>query len=208
MSDVRLEVYRRSLAKKKVGQLRAQGFIPGVISGHGFASVPIQVVAKDFEAVFKRIHGTAMFELSLEGEPMQTLVHGLQRDKLTHKVRHIDFLKVNLKERVAVEVPLILTGTSPLEEAGLGMVSQQSMVLHIRCLPEDIPDEIAVERSLIKTKEGVIHAADIPLPAGVTLATEAEKERVLAAFMAARVHEAKAEATKEGEAAPPKEEIS
>lgn len=192
-TDIKLEVSRRTIAKKKVDRLRAQEIIPGIVYGRGFDPVPVQVRSKDFETVYKQIHGTAMFDLNLDGMPMKALIHALQRDKLTHKVRHIDFLRVNLTERVSVEVPLVMMGHSPLEEAGMGVVSQQTMNLHIKCLPDEIPNEIAVDRALIKTKEGVIHAGDIPLPVGVALASEAEKERILAAFMMARVHETKKE---------------
>lgn len=200
---IKLEISRRTVAKKKVDRLRAQDIIPGIVYGRGFDPVPVQVRSKDFEAVYKQIHGTAMFDLYLDGMPHKALIHALQRDKLSHKVRHIDFLRVNLKERVSVEVPLVMTGHSPLEETGIGIVSQQTMSLHVKCLPEEIPNEIAVDRALIKAKEGVIHAGDIPLPTGVTLANEAEKERILAAFMVARVHETpKEEAAKEEEVVP------
>lgn len=202
-SDITLEVTRRTIAKKKVDRLRAQDIIPGIVYGHGFDPVPVQVSAKDFETVYKLIHGTAMFDLKLDGKPMKALIHALQRDKLTHKVRHIDFLRVNLKERVSVEVPLVMVGHSPLEESGLGVVSQQTMNLHIKCLPDEIPNEIKIDRALIKTKEGVIHAGDIPLPAGAALASEAEKERILAAFMVARVHETKKEEAAKEEVAEP-----
>jgi len=73
---------------------------------------------------------------------MKALVHSLQRDKLSHRIRHIDFHKVDLKEKVSVEVPLVLVGKSALEEDGLGVVSQQAMTLHVKCLPKDIPSEI------------------------------------------------------------------
>jgi len=57
-----------------------------------------------------------------------------------------------------------------------------------------------VDRGLIQTKEGVIHVSDIKLPKGVSLASESEKERILAAFMVARAAE-----TKHEEAAPAEE---
>jgi hypothetical protein len=79
------------------------------------------------------------------------------------------------------------------------------MSLHVKCLPEDIPDEIKVDRSFIQTKEGVIHAADVELPQGVTLASEAEREKIIAAFMIARIQEPKKEEVITEEEAPPAE---
>jgi large subunit ribosomal protein L25 len=192
-AQVKLDVSRRTTMKKKVDALRRQDIIPGVIFGKGFEPLPVQVPYKDFEQLFKKIHGASMFDLNVEGVSMKVLVHALQRDKLNHRIRHIDFHKVDLKEKVSVEVPLVLIGQSPLEDDGLGVVSQQGMTLHVKCLPKDIPGEIEVDRSLINTKDGVIHASDIKLPKGVSLASEAEKERILAAFMVARAVEAKHE---------------
>jgi large subunit ribosomal protein L25 len=193
IADVKLDVSTRTIYRKKVDKLRNSGIIPGVIFGKGFDSLPVQVNSKDFEKVYKKIHGTSMFELNVDGKPLKALIHSLQRDKISRKVLHIDFLKVDLKERVSVEVPLVMVGHSPLEEAGLGLLSQQTMSLHVKCLPEDIPDEIKVDRSFIQTKEGVIHAADVELPQGVTLASEAEREKIIAAFMIARIQEPKKE---------------
>ncbi|HQP31641.1 MAG TPA: 50S ribosomal protein L25, partial [Deltaproteobacteria bacterium] len=165
-----------------------------------FEPMPVQVRYKDFELLLKKIHGTSMFDLHVEGVSMKALVHSLQRDKLSHRIRHIDFHKVDLKEKVSVEVPLVLVGQSRLEDDGQGVVSQQAMTLHVKCLPKDIPSEIEVDRGLIQTKEGVIHVSDIKLPKGVSLASESEKERILAAFMVARAAE-----TKHEEAAPAEE---
>jgi len=192
-TQVKLDVSKRTTMKKKVNTLRRQDIIPGVIIGKGLEPVLVQVRYKDFEMFFKKIHGTSMFDLNVDGESMKALVHSLQRDKLSHRIRHIDFHKVDLKEKVSVEVPLVLVGQSALEDDGLGVVSQQAMTLHVKCLPKDIPGEIEVDRALIKTKEGVIHVSDIKLPKGVSLAGESEKERILAAFMVARAAEAKHE---------------
>jgi len=192
-AQVKLDVSKRTTMKKKVNALRSQNIIPGVIFGKGFEPLPVQVRYKDFELLYKKIHGTSMFDLNVEGETMKALVHSLQRDKLSHRIRHIDFHKVDLKEKVSVEVPLVLVGQSTLEEDGLGVVSQQAMTLHVKCLPKDIPNEIEVDRALIQTKEGVIHVSDIKLPKGVALVSESEKERILAAFMVARAAEAKHE---------------
>jgi large subunit ribosomal protein L25 len=196
-AQVKLDVSKRTTMKKKVDALRRQDIIPGVIFGKGLEPLPVQVDYKAFEQVYKQIHGTSIFDLNVEGVSMKALVHALQRDKLNHKIRHIDFHKVDLKEKVSVEIPLVLIGVSALEDDGLGVVSQQAMSLHVKCLPKDIPNEIEVDRGLIQTKEGVIHVSDIKLPKGVVLASESEKERILAAFMVARASE-----TKHEEAAP------
>lgn len=192
-AQVKLDVIKRTAAKKKVEALRRDDIIPGVIFGKGFESLPVQVNYKDFEQLYKQIHGTSIFDLNVEGVSMKALIHTLQRDKLNHRIKHIDFHKVDLKDKVSVEVPLVLVGQSSFEEDGLGVVSQQAMTLHVKCLPKDIPNEIEVDRGLIHSKEGVIHVSDIKLPKGLSLASESEKDRILAAFMVARAAEAKHE---------------
>ncbi|MCD6569968.1 MAG: 50S ribosomal protein L25 [Deltaproteobacteria bacterium] len=186
-----LEVDLRSIKKKKVGRLRREGIIPAVIYGKTTSSTPIQVGYKDFEAVYKKIGGTSILNLRIKGEDRQrdTLIHTIQRHILSQKILHIDFLEVDVGKPVTVEVPIVFKGKSPVEEAGKGRIGQEATYIYVKALPMNIPSEIEVDVSIIENTDQVIHGSDLKLPEGVTLASDSEKDTVIATVVLPRVAE-------------------
>ncbi|HDP25957.1 MAG TPA: 50S ribosomal protein L25 [Deltaproteobacteria bacterium] len=188
-----LEVSERTLHKKKVRQLRREGLIPGVIHGKDFVSTPVQVNAKAFEQIYKKVHGTSIVDLSVEGKKVPVLFHSLHRDKMNRNILHIEFLKVDLARDVTVEVPIVLTGNSPLEKDGTGRVSQEEMSIHLKCSPAHIPSEIVVDISVMQEKNDSILASDLHLPEGVSLGHGVSEDKVIAMVVSTRYLEVEAE---------------
>src|SRR5512137_2385083 len=120
---ITLEVSDRSLRKKKVEKLRRQGLIPGIIHGKDFEPLHVQVDETAFEQVYKRSRGTSLVNLKLDDKTIQVLIHTIQKDKLSHAVRHVEFLKIDLNRQVTVEVPLVFVGESIGEKEGKGKVT-------------------------------------------------------------------------------------
>ncbi len=185
----KLEAGVRSIRKKQVGRLRREGIIPAVIYGKNVESTPIQVRYKDFEDVYKNIGGTSVLKLHIDGEdkPRSTLIHAIQRHRLSQKVLHIDFLQVDVKKPVVVEVPIVLIGKSPVEEEGKGQITQEAIHIYVRALPKDIPSEIEVDISMIESPDQVIRGLDLNLPKGVELASDPEKDTVIATVVSGRI---------------------
>lgn len=177
---IALELAPRTVHKKKVRALRRQGIIPGVIYGKDVDPKPVQVGKKDIEFVFRKMHGTSIIDAGLEGKTLPVLIHEIQRDTVTGSILHIDFLKVDLKREVTVEVPLAFVGTSPGEKEGKGKVGHEATSIAIKCPPDKIPAEIEVDVSVIKDKHDVIHAADLKLPEGASLAHGVSSDKVIA----------------------------
>ncbi|MGC9323156.1 MAG: 50S ribosomal protein L25 [Desulfomonilia bacterium] len=209
-----LMVSERSLSRKKVNQLRRDGIIPGVVHGKDFESTPVQVDSKSFEKVYKKSHGTSIVTLKIDGKTVPVLVHSIQRNKLNKDILHIEFLKIDLARDVTVEVPIIFEGTCPAEKEGKGRVSHEEMSIHLKCTPAHIPSEIVVDVSVLKEKHDSIHASDLKLPEGVSLAHGVSENKVIATVVPSRYIEMEAPEAEEveGEAAPevqeaqPKEE--
>jgi large subunit ribosomal protein L25 len=191
---ITLEVSDRSLRKKKVGKLRRQGIIPGIIHGKDFEPLHVQVDERVFEQVYKKSHGTSLVDLKLDGKTIQVLIHTLQKDKLSHAVLHVEFLKIDPNRQVTVEVPLVFVGVSPGEKEGMGKVTHEETSIHLKCSPADIPSEIVVDVSGIIDKHDVIHASDLKLPEGVNLGHGVSEKKVIASLVTTRVAEAAPEA--------------
>ncbi len=197
---VSLEVGRRDVYKKKVRPLRSQGMVPGVIFGLGQESVPVQVEAKAFEKVYRQIGGTSVLDVMLDGKAIPVIIHHVQTHHLKPQIIHIDFLKINMKASITVEIPLVMKGVSSLEESGQGSISQEALSIPVKCLPSDIPDEFVIDISQITATGQVLHASDLTLPKGVVLAHESDKDKVLAHAVPIRGASAAEEAEAEQEA--------
>ncbi|HOO39149.1 MAG TPA: 50S ribosomal protein L25 [Deltaproteobacteria bacterium] len=200
---ITLDIDARSARKKKVRSLRREGIIPGVIYGKGIESIPVQVNEKDFERVYKKSHGTAIIDAAVGGKTIHLLIHEIQRDTLSQDINHIDFLKVDLRRDVTVDIPLVFVGESSVEKEGRGKIGQETTSISIKCSPKNIPSEIEVDISTLQDKHDVIHASDLKLPEGSTLAHGVSEDKVIATVVPAKFVEAagEEEALEEGEAA-------
>lgn len=196
----KLNLAPRSIQKKKVRALRRQGIIPCVIYGKGFETTSAQVTVKDFELVYKKTHGTNIIEASLDNKKLNVLIHDIQRDNLSQNILHVDFLKVDLKRDVTVEIPLAFVGESPAEKEGRGKIGHEATSISIKCSPTDIPSEIEVDVSSLIDKHDVIHASNLKLPEGSTLAHGVSEDKVIATLVPAKI--AEVETAVEGEEAP------
>ncbi len=159
-----LKVEKRNLFGRKVKKLRYQGLIPAVIYGHNFDSVAVQFPRHQL-GIIKLAGETSVVYLELDSRKIPVMVKQVQYHPISGQVLHLDFYKVNLKEKVTTEVPIELTGEAPIAKEGYNIVQ----VLHeveISALPTDIPKEIEVNISSL-TKEGDdIRLKDIKLPGG------------------------------------------
>jgi len=198
--ELTLEVSGRELRKKKVGKLRRQSIIPGIVHGKDFEPVHVQVDEREFELLYRKAHGTSLVNLNLNGKPIQVLIHTIQRDKLRGNALHVEFLKVDLNRQVTVDVPLVFVGVSPGEKEGKGKVTHEETSIHLKCSPANIPSEIIVDISSIVDKHDVIHASDLKLPEGVHLGHGISEKKVIASLVTSRAAES-VSATEEGAAA-------
>ncbi len=199
--SLKLELEPRSVQKKKVRALRREGIIPGVVYGKGFETMPVQVKAKQFENVYRKSHGTLIIDAVIEGKPTNVLIHNVQRDQLSQTVVHIDFLKVDLKRDVTVDIPLVFVGTSPAEEEGTGTIGHEATSISIKCTPSNIPTEIQVDVSSIRDKHDAILASGLKLPEGASLGHGVSEDKVIATFVPTKKVEVEApEGAPEGQA--------
>ncbi|MDX9762983.1 MAG: 50S ribosomal protein L25 [Desulfomonilia bacterium] len=192
----------RSVHKKKVRALRREGIIPAVVYGRGFETIMVQVSQKDLEKAYKQTLGAAIINAGIEGKKLPVLIHAIQRDNIKGDILHVDFLKVDLRHEVTVDVPLVFVGDSPAEKEGAGKIGREATSISLKCLPTDIPSEIEVDVSGIVDKHDVIRASDLKLPEGVVLGHGVSEDKVIAVLVQTKFAEAPAEAATEEAAAP------
>lgn len=113
---------------------------------------------------------TANVLIRLEGLPggsQLALPKAVQRDAIRGSVEHVDLIMVRRGEKVTVEIPLNVTG----EVAPDGLLDQQLVQISVEAEATNIPPgiEVDVEGMAIGAS---VHAGDLTLPGGVTLAVE------------------------------------
>ena len=162
---------------KSLKELRRQGQIPAVVYGFGVKNISIQLDEKEFKSVFGKAGESSLIELSVEGEKGKkpVLVHEIQKDPVSDKIIHIDFLQPSLTEEVEVMIPLIFEGTAPAEKDLEGTLVKNILELEVKALPQNLPHEIKISVDSLKTFEDHILVKDLVLPQGVKVLKKPEE---------------------------------
>ncbi|MCC6284688.1 MAG: 50S ribosomal protein L25 [Phycisphaerales bacterium] len=139
-----LEANRRAkLGSRYAKRARAEGRIPAVVYGHKQDAVP---VALDSRAAVRHFNkGERVFRIAIDGStPAYILLKDLQFDHLgTHPV-HADFMRVDLHERITVNVSVHLVGEAKgLGTAGAVMIRPYTEI-EVECTLATLPEFIEV----------------------------------------------------------------
>jgi large subunit ribosomal protein L25 len=91
------------------------------------------------------------------------------------EIVHVDFLRVNMKEKIQTTVVLELVGAddAPGVDQG-GVLSQETREINIEALPGDIPDTITHDVSAMQINDTLTLAA-VTAPDGITLLDDLEE---------------------------------
>ena len=99
-------------SRKKVGtnsskKIRNEKQIPAIIYGDGKEPQPISLNVTDLR---KEINNSAflnkLYDLSIDKNKIRVIVQDVSQHPVTDQLEHIDFLRVNEKTKVTIEVPV------------------------------------------------------------------------------------------------------
>src|SRR5690606_28413965 len=107
---------RENVGKRDAKELRYEGKVPAVLYG-GEKQYHFSVSAADLKSLVYTpdVH---FVDLDLDGAKFQAIVQERQFHPLNDLIRHIDFLELNEKKEVTMNIPFSLTGTSPGVRSG------------------------------------------------------------------------------------------
>ncbi|MFA5886582.1 MAG: 50S ribosomal protein L25 [Patescibacteria group bacterium] len=162
-------------------------FLPGVLYGKNFASQNLKLKKSDFDKVFARAGESNLVDLEIDSKITKVLVKDTQRDIMKNYFIHVDFYKVDMKEKITTEIPLHFIGESKAVKELGGVLIKDLSVLEIECLPGDLIDHIDVDISLLKTFDDAIRINDLHLPPGITLVHHTNE--MIAAIRETRIQE-------------------
>jgi large subunit ribosomal protein L25 len=167
-----INVQRRDqLGSRYAARLRKTGKLPAVIYGHKQDPVHVSV---DYKEIHAHLHNNAhLLNATLDSATESVLIRDVQWDHLGSTLVHIDLARVDLNERVTVDVPLHFTGDAPgLKEVG-AILEHPVTEIEIETLVTEIPDEILVDVSGLNVGDS-ISVAELKLPANVTTTADPE----------------------------------
>lgn len=203
--QVELAVSPRAMTGKSAKKLRRMGLIPANIFGHGETSQAVQLTGVDFEGLRRGHHTTGVISLRIDGTPQaQTaLIRHVQRDPISGKIVHIDFLRVSLRDRITTRMPLHFEGTAPAVKVEGGVLLHLIEALEVECAAGEIADSLTVDITTLAHIDDTLHAKDIPLPPHYTLLTDPDEAVVkVTAPRIEKVEEVEAAPAATAEAAP------
>ena len=157
-------------------RLRESGSLPAVVYGHKEEPVSIALDMHETLQLLKK--GEKFFELDLDGTKEHVLLKDLSYGYLGDNILHADFARVNLDERVNVNVHLTFVGEAKgLKTAGAIMMHPVTE-LELNVLITNLPDHVEVDVSGMEVGD-IIHASDVKLPLD-TMKLESDADAIVA----------------------------
>ncbi len=205
---------RELFGSRATRRLRREGFVPGVVYGHGGEARPFQVPARELRHILSEGH--TLLDLELDGsKAVPVVIKEQQHHPVRGDVLHVDCLEVRLDEEIQAEVPIELEGTdqAPGVREG-GVLEHVTREVTVEALPTEIPERITVDVSEMEIND-TINLDSVTMPSGVKLMAEEPEEITIATLSPPRVEEEpepeveeEAELVGEGEEAPEGEEAA
>ncbi|MEP4145638.1 MAG: 50S ribosomal protein L25/general stress protein Ctc [Halioglobus sp.] len=144
--------------------------VPAIIYGGGKDPQSLTLIRKDIE---KSLENEAFYSqvlaVNVAGEVQKAILKDLQRHPAKNNVMHADFLRVDDKVAIKVNVPIHFLNEEDCQGVKMegGMIQHQATDIEVSCLPGDIPEYIEVDMLAVVTGQ-IIHLSEVTLPAGVT----------------------------------------
>ncbi|MFT6814250.1 MAG: large subunit ribosomal protein L25 [Sphingobacteriales bacterium] len=155
-------------------QFRNYGLVPCILYGE---NDPIHFASPINE--FKDLVYTSeahFVELDLEGKKSKAIMQEIQFHPVSEQILHIDFLEIQGKKPVTVEVPVTLVGAAAGVRLG-GRLIQKLRRLKIKGLPTKLPETIEVDvtdlglGASLKVGEIALEGLKVVTPAGIPVVT-------------------------------------
>jgi large subunit ribosomal protein L25 len=181
----------RTVLGKQVKRLRREGWVPGVVYGHGFDPLSLKFEERSLSKVLANVGGSQLVQVVIKDrEQAETvLVREVQRDVITRHLVHVDLYRVMMTERLRAAVPLFLVGESPVIASGEGILLQGISSVEVECLPGELVDSIEVDLAAIERLDQALHVGDLPVPPGIDILTDPDEMVVRAVPLAAEEEE-------------------
>ena len=161
MERVVLKATKRDVTGKQVKALRREGQLPAVIYGRHVEPIKIMMEAHTAALALAKLTSSSLVMIDVDGTEYPALVREKQRNYIKNTLLHVDFLAVNLKEKIRTQVRIEITGLSLAVKDFNAVLVNHLNRLEVECLPTDLPERIVVSLDALKQVGDAIHVRDI-----------------------------------------------
>ncbi|MGW4886328.1 MULTISPECIES: 50S ribosomal protein L25/general stress protein Ctc [Streptomyces] len=196
MSEVKIAAESRTeFGKGAARRIRRENKVPGVLYGHG--SDPVHLTLPGHELLLALRTPNVLISLDIDGKTNELAIpKSVVRDPLKGFLEHVDLLLVKRGEKVNVEIPVHTEGELA---PGGNLLEHVLSALPVEAEATHIPESVTVSVEGLEAG-AAIHAKDIKLPSGVSLAVE--EDAVVLQVLQAQAEETEGEeAAAEGDEA-------
>lgn len=133
---------RENVGSNGSKKVRQENKIPAIIYGDGKNPKPISLDVADLRtAISKSTFINKIYDLSIDKLKTRVIVQDISQNPVTDELEHIDFLRVNDKTKVTIEVPVKFTNEilSPGIKRG-GVLNVVRYTIEVICPVSKIPE--------------------------------------------------------------------
>lgn len=161
MEKVVLKATKRDVVGKQVKAMRREGMLPAVIYGRHLEPLSISLEAHSAGLALAKVTASSLVMIEVDGKEYPALVRERQRDYIKGNLTHVDFLAVDLNEKLRTSVGLAFVGVSPAVKDYNGVLVHNLERLEVECLPGDLPERITVDIAMLKQIGDIIRVRDL-----------------------------------------------
>jgi large subunit ribosomal protein L25 len=170
---------REQFGKNAARRLRREHKVPAVLYGNKIESVPLTLEKKDIFSILKSESGeNTLFSLQYGSETSNAMIKMLQKDPVSDELIHVDLIQIAMDEEIKVDVPIDLVGTAIGVKSEGGFIDFITREVEIECLPNNIPDSIAVDVSALHLNQA-LKIEDLPPMEGIRYVGDSDQVIVL-----------------------------
>lgn len=176
---IELTLEARTVEGKAVKQLRRDGIVPAVVHDHGKPSLLVQGENNLLLKVYRQAGKHHPIQLTAGNKHYTAMIKDIEFEPRKQGLTHIIFNAVSANEKVTTEVPVRArydegNEASPAERAGL-MVLPHLTSVTVEAVSSKLPDAVEYDGEKLTAVGDHVTVADLIVPSGVTVVTDAEE---------------------------------
>ena len=156
---------RTEFGKGPSRKARRDGLVPAVIYGHGEAPTHISLPVREVGIAIKTAN--VLLDIDLGSKTELVLPKSIVRNPLKGTLEHLDLVIVRRGEKVIVAVPVHATGEFDRD----GILEHVNNTIEVEAEATAIPAFLELDMTGLMAGESK-YAADVVLPAGITLVSD------------------------------------
>lgn len=166
MEKIELKAEARDVFGRRTKKGKKEGLIPAVVYGKGIETSSIWINDLDFRRLIRKSGESTMIGLTIgDKNDRNVIIYDTQKDPITGRYIHVDFFQVRMDEEIETEVELVFLREAEapaIKELG-GVLIKNMDEVTVKCLPSNLPGEIEVDVSGLKTFEDYIYIKDLKI---------------------------------------------